>query len=104
MRGPQYKEYQPHINGKRTQISGICSKHGYYKGQYCPVCIKEQHYPDVPNINTGEWVKGYYEHIDTDPIYIESKQHLIQECKKRGLYAKAFLKHKSQGKGLEHRR
>ena len=55
-------------------------------------------------INTGEWAKGWYEHIDTNPVYIDSKAHLKRECEKRGLVARALAKHKSQGKGLEHKR
>lgn len=50
---------------------------------------------------SGDCYKGWYEHIDTEPIYIESKQHLRRECEKRGVLAKALLKPKSQGKGWE---
>ena len=56
------------------------------------------------NVNTGNWVEGWYEHIDSKPIYIHNKKHLIHECNKRGLLAKAFMKPKSQGAGFEHGR
>jgi putative FmdB family regulatory protein len=32
----------------------------------------------------------WYEHIDEEPIWIESKKQLKEECDKRGLYAKAL--------------
>lgn len=50
------------------------------------------------------WVKnGTWEHIDPKQpnMRIESKKQLIEECNKRGLMPKAFLKPKSQGKGWE---
>ena len=46
------------------------------------------------------WVPGWYEHIDVNPIKIESKAHLKHECEKRGLYAKGISKRKSIGKGI----
>ncbi len=29
----------------------------------------------------------WHEHIDTTPIYIESKKQLLEECEKRGLFS-----------------
>lgn len=29
--------------------------------------------------------EGWYEHLDTQPIYIQSKRQLREECEKRGL-------------------
>ena len=55
-------------------------------------------------LKTDSWVRGWWENIDTEPIYIHDKQHLINECEKRGVYARAFVKHNSQGRGLAHRR
>ena len=32
----------------------------------------------------------YFEHLDTEPVWIENKQHLKQECEKRGVEAKCL--------------
>jgi len=29
--------------------------------------------------------EGFFEHLDTKPVYIRSKKHLRQECERRGL-------------------
>jgi hypothetical protein len=58
----------------------------------------------IPHINTESWIEGWYEHIDTKPIYIRDKHQLIRECESRGLLARAFMKPKSRGKGFEHER
>lgn len=42
-------------------------------------------------INTGECFRGWYEHLGPKPIYIESKTQLYDECKKRGLEARALM-------------
>ena len=77
-------------------------------GKVLPIqeCSQYQVKQDVnaPNYHSGDWVKGWYEHIDKEPIYIDSKKQLAHECEKRGVYAKALMKPKSQGKGYEHRR
>lgn len=89
--------------GRRRRIGYICPLHGYIRGSHCPDCADTNF--GTLSINTGEWVKGWYEHIDTDPIYIESKDHLLSECAKRDLMPRAFIKHKSSaGKGLELKR
>lgn len=56
---------------------------------------------------THDWVKqGDWEHIDPKQPHmrIDSKEHLLAECEKRGLLPKAFMKPKSQGKGYELKR
>ena len=95
--------YKTHTTkGKRTTVGFICDKHGYISGDHCPHCAQEQPNQTL-HINTGEWVKGWYEHIDKEPIYIESKRHLAYECEKRGLIARALAKPCSQGKGMSHK-
>lgn len=39
----------------------------------------------APAVHT--WTPGYFYHLDTKPIYIESKEQLRDECKKRGKIA-----------------
>ena len=87
---------------KRT-IAFICSKHGFKKGDTCDECESSKP-KDTVNINTGDWARGWYEHLGHDPVYIESKEHLKRECEKRGLLARALMKPRSRGKGYEHRR
>jgi len=36
------------------------------------------------------WKPQWFEHIDINPIYIESKSQLKEECKKRGLISKGY--------------
>jgi len=88
------------IGSNRRVISLICPSHGYVKGDHCPKCA-ENAARDTVHIKTDEWVKGMWEHIDTKPIYIESKAHLFHECEKRGVMPRAFMKPKSQGRGYE---
>lgn len=77
-----------------------CEKHPNWPAETCVWCTGHK---DNIKINTGEWVSGWYEHIDRNPIYIHSKSHLAHECEKRGLLARALMKPKSQGKGYEHK-
>lgn len=54
-----------------------------------------------------DWVEGWWENLGPQPIYIRDKYHLKQVCneieRKTGekLIPKAFMKSKSQGKGVE---
>lgn len=93
-------------HSKRTRVGLACSRHGYFSGDLvvCPKCVESRkNNKNLPHIKSDSWVAGWWEHIDKEPIYIESKKHLIQECEKRGVYAKAFVHKKSQGRGLEHK-
>jgi len=104
--GVRYKKKVPKTKGNRTTLAIICPHHGYFDASECPVCKKEREEEQEKHtlhINTSEWVKGWYEHIDTAPVYIDSKTQLAKECEKRGLYAKAILKRNSQGRGHKHK-
>ena len=95
--------YKPkRTKGVRKRIGITCHKHGFILGDHCPECY--QAVKQTMRVNTYDWVKGYWDGIDSEPIYIESKQQLIEECEKRGQYARAFMKPKSRGKGYEHAR
>lgn len=87
----------------RVIVGYGCPKHGYSQGDHCPKCAEDKP-KNTLNINTEEWVEGWYEHIGPEPIYIESKKQLFEECEKHGNMPRAFLKPKSQGKGYEIRR
>lgn len=64
---------------------------GRYHAQ-CPVCKSEDCKLLVPKgVNSGFELKPqYFEHLDTKPVFIESKAHLREECKKRGVWAKCL--------------
>lgn len=89
--------------GRGIVVSHICPKHGYQEGADCPKC-QEAAPVTSPAVHTDEWIPGWWEHIDTKPIYIESKKHLFAECEKRGHLPKAFMKPRSQGEGWELKR
>lgn len=85
-------------------IGVACPVHGYHRGTHCPECASGGKGNDGIHINTYDWVtKGDYEHIDPDNPHLRvgSKKELIEQCAKRGLIPKAFMKPKSQGKGWE---
>lgn len=54
-----------------------------------------------------DWVRGTWENIGPNPIFIKDKEHLKQVClaesKRTGrtIIPKAFVKPASQGKGIE---
>ena len=79
----------------------VCPKHGFVCGDHCPKCAEKEYSADTPYVKTDAWVKGYWEHIDSKPIYIESKAHLFHECEKRGVIPRAFMKPRSRGPGFE---
>ena len=41
--------------------------------------------PDVDAPLVSIFHEGFYEHLDSKPIYISSKRQLREECRKRGL-------------------
>lgn len=56
----------------------------------CPTCGKDGR-PVVPSRFGRDWFRpGWWEDFDIEPIYVESKQHLRELCKKYGVYARAL--------------
>lgn len=55
----------------------------------------------------ANWVEGWWENIDSKPIYIRDREHLKRVCQEvskrtgRTIIPKAFMKPASQGKGFE---
>jgi len=89
------------VHGKQKRVGIACDKHGYFSSPECPLCATAT--TGVPfGIKTDSWVTGWWEHIDKNPMYIRDKSHLIQECEKRGVLAKAFMKPHSQERKLVH--
>lgn len=88
-----YRNNYDNIFGKEHKASSYCKRFGPS--------------PSVsrgPGVSTYEWCKGWNEHIDVNPIYVESKEHYIRECKKRDIVPVPFMKRNSQGKGITFRR
>ena len=71
-----------------TVIAGICKEHGFWRGIHCIQCESE-----VPKhtVRIQIFRPMWYEDIDIQPIYIESKRQLREECKKRNLVAVRLL-------------
>ena len=86
--------------GSRITVGIICNIHGYVNGDHCPKCERHNSVRS-PGVVTHDWVKGVWTDIGPEPIMIESKEHLIRECEKRGVMPRAFMKPKSQGQGFE---
>ena len=62
-------------------VAGICPKHGFYTGENCAQCKsapKETVYISI-------FKPMVYEDIDVQPMLIDSKRQLREECKKRNL-------------------
>jgi len=64
----------------------------YNSPTYCPMCNKEMK-QDLSHHNKRDWFRPneIWDNLDTRPIEITSKKHLREECKKRGLQARALL-------------
>jgi hypothetical protein len=69
-------------------VAGICEKHGFYLGGECEKCKSEK---PKDGINISVFKPMWYNDIDVQPIYVESKKQLKEECKKRNLVAVRLL-------------
>jgi hypothetical protein len=59
------------------------------------------------SVHKEDWASGHWENLPDaygKPTVIRNKEHLRQECEKRGVMAKGLLKSKSQGRGYEMRK
>lgn len=88
------------IGSNRKVVGFGCPKHGYFSMDHCPKCAADTT-AQAAAVHTHNWIRGVWEHIGPEPIYIESKEHLIRECEKRGVMPRALMKPKSQGVGFE---
>lgn len=60
------------------------------KSVVCPECEGETRLL-IGNFNRGFVLEPqFFEHLDTEPVWIKSKKHLKQECEKRGVEAKCL--------------
>ena len=54
----------------------------------CRAEVEKQY--NGPNVITGECYKGWYEHITSKPIWVESKADLYRQCVKYGKSARCL--------------
>lgn len=71
-----------------TVIAGICRRHGFWRGERCRVCAEDK---PKQTLNIDIFKPMVYRDIDINPILIESKRQLREECKKRNLVAVRLL-------------
>lgn len=45
----------------------------------------------TPQVSVDIWKPQWFEHIDVNPIYIESKKQLKEECEKRGVVSIGYM-------------
>ncbi len=68
----------------RKRIGVACKKHGFVLGEVCAACKKEK--SKVPQTAAIHIFKPMYaEHLENEPVYIRSKKHYKDECKKRNV-------------------
>jgi hypothetical protein len=69
-------------------VSMICHIHGYCKGSPCPKCVDA-----IINDSTAVHIfkPMIYNDIAEEPMLIESKKQLKEECSKRGLIAARLM-------------
>lgn len=93
-----YKNYSNVV--ERRQSCNTCQRiyTSYKKGKYyqCKRTKKcrdrlEEHKISTINVISGDIYRGWYENLDTTPVWIESKAHLYRECIKRGVQARALM-------------
>lgn len=79
----------------RQRLCNTC--HKWFALEKQPVCVrtkacrKELGITSAgPRINTGECYKGWFEHITTKPIWVESKADLYRQCVKYGKSARCL--------------
>jgi len=92
------RRFDPETQHRKRQTKG------YVTARYCSECRKwtrpqnsercecqKKQTKDWMRINTGSCYRGWYEHLDREPVWVDSKADLYRECKKRGLEARALV-------------
>ncbi len=60
------------------------------KSTNCPSCGDKADLASTFQSNPILFKPQFFEHLDTKPVYVESKQQLKRECNQRGLWAKCL--------------
>lgn len=91
------------FHGTATQrLCLFCRKwfktlHGGGKSDYClrKPCVRkleaEAKQSGTRPVDPDKAVSGWYEHIGSKPVYIESRKQLYRECVKNGVSARALM-------------
>ena len=74
----------PRKSMKGKTVAMICQKHGFIKGDRCPICSQNK-------VREGVHIEVFKPMVYTDicetPILIESKRQLREECRKHNVIA-----------------
>jgi len=74
----------PRKSMKGKTVAMICQKHGFIKGDRCPICSQNK-------AREGVYIEIFKPMVYTDicetPILIESKRQLREECRKHNVIA-----------------
>lgn len=82
-------KYLKKLRGNK-RIGVACGKHGFVKGEVCPACVKER--GEVQKTAAVHIFKPMWaEHLESEPVYIKSKRHYKDECKKRNVSCAGLL-------------
>lgn len=74
---------------KSFEIFKKLDQHG--RKEYCPECKGEMS-QDLSNHTKRDWFREHWnEHLDSKPIFVESKEHYKRLCKERGLTARCLM-------------
>ena len=57
--------------------------------EFCPNC-NGQMVRKLPTLAIHVFEPQWFEHIANEPIFIRSKRHLLEECKKHGKYSYGY--------------
>lgn len=81
---PIYKHSCKQCNKVYSEYSTIADRNN----SNCPECGSSDTPIQISNFNRGHVFRpGFYEHLDTEPVYVGSKKQMKEECKKRGVRA-----------------
>jgi len=84
---PTYKYHCQNCDSVFTELKDIEERNN----ATCPECGSDEVKMQFGTHNRGFKLEPqWFEHLDTEPVYIKSKKHLREECKKRGVRAKAL--------------
>jgi len=70
-------------NIKGDTVAGVCSRHGFWRGSYCPDCISTE----VNSPQIALFTPVVYRDICETPILVTSKRQLRELCKKHNVKA-----------------
>jgi putative FmdB family regulatory protein len=84
---PLYKYRCENCGKEFTELKSIPHRYDVK----CPECGNDKCNMLFTNHNRGfDFEPQFFEHLDKKPVWIRNKQHLKEECKRRGVMAKCL--------------